>query len=674
MSAVQANRKCGGAAGALGAHSLTLGRTCGRLGVNPMDDPNALSPARNRLLPHFRFIWGGKEAIRGNWFLGLVGFHTKGYPRELWVYFSVRGFLLWSSGSAVAAYFVGAAALTWFFSRNPYNQIGYADLVLPTRWSDLRAKRGQAQIEEGLDKLKAKQYGPAFMLLNHGLARKPDNIAARLVVGEMFTSFGYLSRAMQTYRGGLPYAGDQPRFLNAAFKLAEYMEDYALLLELVTEAEKVVPPELNLLRRQLQEKRLLAYEKLGRFDEILALHAATPNPSMRLQSARLRALSGQGKGAQAIAELEAEPAKFGLLREPWDLLLELARENGRADAGRKAVNELVALEPARHRFYARRIAYLVEIGAESEALDQVDDYFFRFGGDPAASALLLKELQAHPLRAVVDKAWNLCRTFGAAEPAVHVAYVQNLIKLGEVDEARRECTMVARELQRRQLSDGGWIEGTNLLLDSLILDSPSSRNLLLNYAGARPLSPDAYRTMVGSLYQAGRFDAARDVAQIGKNRYPAIQGFPSDVFTARSESLSAPIAVKAKEAPTVVSAAEAKPELAALEAAMQAGDWESALAKITIVEKSPLARELGDKLLYDRITIHGHLSDQTEISWYMRRLIESGRPDPARLRVIANALYDAGNDASAHTILREVLRKYPDAKWALTQIEVWRKK
>lgn len=641
------------------------------LGSIPMDDPNALSPARNRLLPHFRFIWGGKEAIRGNWFLGLVGFHTKGYPRELWVYLSVRGLLLWSSGSALAAYFIGAAALTWFFSRNPYNQIGYADLVLPTRWSELRAKRGQAQIEEGLDKLKAKQYGSAFMLLNHGLGRKPDNIAARLVVGEMFTSFGYLSRAMQIYRGGLPYAGHQPRLLNAAFKLAEYMEDYALLLELVTEAEKVVPPELNLMRRQLQEKRLLAYEKLGRYDEILALHATTPNPSMRLHSARLRALSGQGRGAEAIAELEATPAKFGLLREPWELLLELARANQRPDVGRRAVDALVALEPARHRFYARRIAYLGEIGAEVEALDRVDDFFFRFGGDPAAAVYLLNEFRGHPLRAVVDKVWNLCRTFGTAEPAVQAAYVQHLIRLGAVDEARRHFNVAARELQQKRLSDGGWVEGTSLLLDSLMLDSPSSQSLLLTYAEAKPLSPDAYRTMVGSLYQAGRFDTARSVAQVGKSRYPAIQGFPTDVFTVRTDVAAAPIATKVKEVPAVVPVAIAKPELAALEAAMQAGDWESALAKIAIVEKSPLARELGDKLLYDRITIHGHLSEQTEISWYMRRLIEAGRPDPARLRVIANELFNQGSKNSAETLLREVLRKYPDAKWAKDLAQSW---
>ncbi|MBX3751518.1 MAG: hypothetical protein KF897_15675 [Opitutaceae bacterium] len=490
-----------------------------------MDDPNALSPARNRLLPHFRFIWGGKETIRGNWFLGLIGFHTKGYPRELWVYFSVRGFLLWSTGSAVAAYFVGAAALTWFFSRNPYNQISYADLVLPTRWSELRAKRGQAQIEEGLDKLKAKQYGPAFMLLNHGLARKPDNIAARLVVGEMFTSFGYLSRAMQIYRAGLPYAGDQPRFLNAAFKLAEYMEDYALLLDLVTEAEKVVPPELNLLRRQLQEKRLLAYEKLGRYDEILALHAATPAPTMRLQIARLRALSATGRGPEAIAELEANPERFGLLRVPHELMLELAKANGRSDLCLRAVDTLVAMEPMRHRFHVLKIAYLAEIGAEHEAMDLVDGFFLRFGGDPVAAAVLLKALEGHPSRALVEKVWASCQTFGLAGPAAHISYVQNLIKLGALSEARREFGLAVSKIQQSRFADNGWVEGTSLLLDNLTMDSPSTRNLLQNYASTRPLGPEAYRTLVGTLYRSEQYGAAREIALIGRNRYPAIQGF-----------------------------------------------------------------------------------------------------------------------------------------------------
>lgn len=635
-----------------------------------MDNPVAVPPGRIRLIPHFRFIWGAKEVVRGNWFLGLVGIHTKGYPRELWVYFSVRGLLWWGSGSLVAAYFLGAAALVYFYGRNPYNQISYTDLILPTRWSELRTKRGQTYIDEGLAKLKAGQYAPAFMLLNQGLARKPDNIPARLVVGQMYASFGYLNRAMQVYREGLPYAADQHRFVTATFQLAEYMEDYELVLKLVSEAEAAVPANATLMRRLLQEKRILAYEKLGRYDDILALWETNrATPSMRLNAARLRALSGTGKGAEAIAALEANPSQYGLLREPWELLLELARANKRPEVGRLAIDAMVALEPERFRFYAKRIGYLAEMGADKEALGLVDDYFLRFGGDATAVAMLLKEVESNSTRQLVDHIWQETKAVGLAGPAAHMAYVQCLMQLGDIQEAKRQFALARQSIQQTKYREDGWVEGTELLLGLMESESPSGRKLLMDYASGRPLSPSAYRTMTNNLLRADRQDAAREIALLALNRFPAIRDLPPAALELRSPETAVAVAPKPRE--PVILATEARKELAALEKALQAKQWDEALARIAIVEKSTLTKELGDQLLYWRITIHGNLANQTEISWYMRRLLESGRLEPARLRALAVELYNAGHADSALTLLREVLRKHPDAKWAIDQIKLW---
>ena len=635
-----------------------------------MDNPVAVPPGRIRLIPHFRFIWGAKEVVRGNWFLGLVGIHTKGYPRELWVYISVRGLLWWGSGSLVAAYFLGAAALVYFYSRNPYNQITYTDLILPTHWSELRTKRGQTYIDEGLAKLKAGQYAPAFMLLNQGLARKPDNIPARLVVGQMYASFGYLNRAMQVYREGLPYAADQHRFVTATFQLAEYMEDYELVLKLVSEAEAAVPAEATLMRRLLQEKRILAYEKLGRYDDILALWEANrATPSMRLNAARLRALSGTGKGAEAIAALEANPSQYGLLREPWELLLELAQANKRPEVGRLAIDALIALEPARFRFHAKRIGYFEEIGAEKEALGLIDDYFFRFGGDTAAVVMLLKTVETTSSRQLIDRIWQEINAVGQAVPTARIAYIQNLMHLGAIQDAKREFIATKQVMERTNYRDEGWIEGTELLLGLMESESPSSRKLLIDFASGRPLSPTAYRTITENLLRAKRLDAAREIALICRNRFPAIRDLPAVALELRNPDIAVVAAPKPRE--LAILATEARKELAALENALKARQWSEALARIAIVEKSTLTKELGDQLLYWRIMIHGNLANQTEISWYMRRLLEPGRLEPARLRTLAVQLHTGGHPDSALTILREVLRKHPDAKWAADQIKLW---
>jgi tetratricopeptide (TPR) repeat protein len=572
----------------------------------------------------------------------------------------------------VAAYFLGAAALVYFYSRNPYNQISYTDLILPTRWSELRTKRGQTYIDEGLAKLKAGQYAPAFMLLNQGLARKPDNIPARLVVGQMYASFGYLNRAMQVYREGLPYAADQHRFVTATFQLAEYMEDYELVLNLVSEAEAAVPANATLMRRLLQEKRILAYEKLGRYDDILALWETNrATPSMRLNAARLRALSGTGKGAEAIAALEANPSHYGLLHMPWELLLELAKENNRPEVGRLAVNTLVALEPTRHRFYAKRIAYLSEIGAEQEALTFVHDYFLRFGGDAIAASTLLKEIEQNPTKALNDQIWGEIQSVGTAGPVTRAYYVHNLMRLGEISLAKNVFEIAKAEIIQRNLPDKGWLQGTEILLELLQADTPSSRSLLLNTTRSLLLSPDNLRNIISILKIQGRDDAAREVSMLAQNRFPAIRDLPRGLFdTPKQDAIAANTPIL-RTTHQVIPITQANVELDSLKSAISTAKWEDALTHIEIVEKSPLARNLGDQLFYWRIMIHGHLSQQTEISWYMRRLLEPGKLEPARLRALASGLHSQGYHDSALTILREVLRKHPEAKWASDLIRNW---
>jgi len=637
-----------------------------------MDNPAAVPPGRIRLLPYFRIIWGAKEAMRGNWYVGLIGFHTKGYPRELWIYLSLRGFLRWSAGTLIVTYFVGAAALTWFFSRNPYNKITYSDLILPSHWSELRTLRGEANIEEGLAKLKAKQYGVAFMLLNQGLARKPDNLSARLVVARMYTSMGYFPRAMKIYRAGLPYAGEQRRFVSAAIQLAEYTEDYEMVLCLIKEAEAVVPADSQLFRTFLQEKRILAYEKLGRYDDIEALWVANQSkPTMRLNAAHLRTLATKGKTAEAIAALEANPEQYGLLREPWELLLELAKIAKNNAVGRRAVDALVALEPSRYRFYIKRIAYLDEIGAQSEALLSVDDYFLRFGADPAAVAMLLKGAESNPTRALVQHIWAEAQASGQVGPAARMSYVQNLLRLGDINLAQQEFVLTRRQIESMNYPHGGWLEGTEALLGIMVSDSPSSRSLLQTYAAGRPLPPAAFRTLVDALLRSSRQDAAHEMALLARKRYPSIRDIPADALKTPASAALVAITPKSHETEIVVPLTEARQELTALEAAIQAAQWTAALAHITTIEKSPLAKELSDQLLYQRIAIHGHLSEQTEVSWYMRRLLESFRLDTTRIRALALKLHETGHVNSAQTILREVLRKHPDAKWAADQLRTW---
>lgn len=94
-------------------------------------------------------------------------------------------------------------------NKNPYNRISYTDLILPTRWDELRSKRGEALIDEGLNEIKEQRFGVGLMLLAHGLKLEPSNVAGRMILGQMYAQAGYVHRALSIFRIGLPYAAQQ---------------------------------------------------------------------------------------------------------------------------------------------------------------------------------------------------------------------------------------------------------------------------------------------------------------------------------------------------------------------------------------------------------------------------------------------------------------------------------
>jgi hypothetical protein len=169
----------------------------------------------------------------------------------------------------------------------------------------------------------------------------------------------------------------------------------------------------------------------------------------------------------------------------------------------------------------------------------------------------------------------------------------------------------------------------------------------------------------------GRNDTAREVAFLAKNRFPKIRGINPEVFSIPENEPNVAVAINHTPTQNVISLTKAQDELESLKKTLYNTQWEKALLHIEAIEKSPLSRDLAEQLLYWRITIHGNLSNQTEVSWYMRRLLESGKLESARLRTLAVELHTCGHADSAFTILREVLRKHPDAKWATDQITLW---
>ncbi|MFI5356032.1 MAG: hypothetical protein ACHQ4G_01720 [Opitutales bacterium] len=631
------------------------------------------APIRNRLIPRIQVIWSARSAPKVRWVGGLFGLQLRGSGvRELILYLSIRGALLWSGALLLAAFVVGTASGAYFLARNPYNRISYADLVLPTRWGTLREKRGLTLIDDGLHQMQTRRYAAGVMLLARGLQLEPSNIPARLVLGQVYAQGGFLQKAMQVFRDGIPYAGGRQRYLDICFKMAGYLEDYQQALDMVAEAEKTVAPGDATMRRWLRDQQATALVRLGHDQEVLALWAAAQGgvPSMALNAAWARALAGLGQGSQAMAAVEQDPGKFGVFAEPWQLLLELARETHQPAVGRRAAQALVAIDPADFHYHAQRLVYLVEVGRPAEIKPAVLDYYLRFGLDEAARVTLLKELEPVATREAVQLIWAQTEATGRIGVPERIAHVQDLIMAGALPEAARQFELTQRAISLAKAPDGGWVDGTRVLLDLLTTGSASGLTQLQAFCNNHPLTPAAFRMLVRSLLVNDRSSAAREMVALARNRYPGIQNLP-EIAAPETGDAEAVLRRERERENARVSNSEARAALASLNAALAAGRWDEALDAIAKVEKSSLTGELGDMLLYDRLAIHGHLSNQTELSWYLRRLFEQPHPDPARLRALAVELHDAGQTDSALTLLRVVRGKFPSAAWAAALQKAW---
>lgn len=620
-------------------------------------------------------VWSRATEPKARWMGGLLGFRILSGARDLMILIAVRGVLWWSAGLAVAAFVIGTAAGAWLLSRNPHNRIGYLDLVLPTRWDGLRSKRGAALIDEGINEVKNRRYAAGIMLLSHGLRMEPSNLSGRILLGQMLAGGGQLHRAMQVFRGGLKHAAGQQRYIETAFRLADYLEDDALQLDMLDEVAPAVADDDETLHRWLRDRRAEVLVRLGRYAEVADLwSAAVESPSMRLNAAYARALAGMGRAEEAMAQIEAAPDKFGVFGEPWRLLLDIAHTADSSEVGRRAANAMVQADPGDHGLWVERVAYLWDIGAPAEVQPAVEDFFNRFGLNVAARVQLLKRLESVSPRNDVpaDLVWRRVTELGQPNLQERIAQVQNLLVWGQLAAARQEYAVARQEIEAQAPEQRTWAEGTGHLLDLLATRSPSSLSQLTAFASTRPLSPEAFRFLIRALASGEAWREAADVAALARNRFPAIRNLPELDRPDEAELAVVPTEIALPVA-AIVNNAEGQAALTALQAALTAGEWARALEQIVVVEKSPLAKDIAEQLLYDRIRIHGQLSNQTELLWFLRRLMERPRGfAPARLKSEAEVLHGAGRTDSALTLLREVLRRHPEAKWAADLQQQWR--
>jgi len=441
-------------------------------------------------LPRLQLVWRPWSAPEAKWRLRLIGICYKETPRRLFVFLSVRGLLLWSSGTALAAYLVGTAALAWIWGQNPYNHITYADLALPTRWRELRSKRGQGQIDEGIHELRSGNFSAGVMLLNHGLGEHPSDFRGRLVLSQVFINLGYLHRGQQVLEDGLGLGPPPKVYRESLLRLTNYLEDYERVLELTDRIEKTLPATDGATRRWVLTQRVAALEKLHRYDEIEKLrNAQIDSPSFAVEAAWARVQAARGRPEEALREIARDPGRFGVTADRCQLQLALAIAAHDPVTARAAIQAWIKEEPTKPEPRLAEIVALIQLGDATDARDRLQRFFLNFGSEKAAVVFAFRKFSELPDVRWLQAAHQEAVESGAMGVEARIPYVQGLLMAGKVAEARAEFDLVASLIEKAKVKDFGWAEGTRLLLDVITNDSPSNRSQLIDFFRGHRLTP-----------------------------------------------------------------------------------------------------------------------------------------------------------------------------------------
>ncbi len=628
--------------------------------------------------PYFHWVWKPAGQPNASWKWQLFGYYWRETPRRLNLVFSFRGLLLWSASLSFAAYLIGAAVIVGIWSRNPYNQVGYLDVVLPTRWAELRALRGRGLIAEGVAEIKAKRYAIGIMRLRQGLARAPQDFNGRLELARVFVLLGRLNQAQQFLAEGLNYEQPPRAYRDMLLALTIYIEDFDQALHYVEVLQKGASEETV---RDLVGWQARTLERLGRSKDLESLRnklrAGVPSIEVEAAWARSQLESENGSPQLALSEILKDRARFGTAPESLALQIELASACHDFSSVEEGVRLWLEEDPAGSLPRIHEIVARCSLGQDAIARSKIVDFFVSYAADPAAGPLLLKELTNARATEYLKFAFTEAQSAGAASVPTRICYVQGLMLAGEFTEARIQLTAVEDLIKSSKIKDTEWSLAARRLLDAVQSPGDSTNSLLVDYLETRKMNPDGFR-FVWRVLARGQSPVIADATILARNRFPGIR-FAKDETSvlARIASLRPPdrgalasTQVQLKSPPpsepprTRITPASVQKSLRQIEDFIARGDFAGAKRELVSIDRVNIDEFRGEIALL-RLKIYGELGEFAELTSALHIYLRSPSANQATLRRLAERWNNPKQRDSALTLLRETYSKFPSANWTI---------
>lgn len=647
-----------------------------------MPTPSQL-PSGPRQFPRLKFIWGSREVIVGHWRLGLFGFYerSRGF-RFSGLAISVRGLLCWTLALGVAGYVGGAWALTHWLQRNPYNQLGFVDvLAWPVRREQLARVRAKGWLAQGKAAMKEGRWSEGVFYLRRGLDLTPEDHEARFVLSQFYLLAGQRPRAL-----ALLVAGVDPRFplparpmFEAALQVTFAGEDWASALALCDRAlPRLGATEQWGFRQWLVAKKLEVLLATHRAPEAVALaegEGEAADVAVKLQHAR--ALVAAERTSEAIAALRGWRKSADADQAAQLLRLEATtlREAGLRDDLERALVQLRAVHPSS----VADAAFGVEERARSgRGADRaLEEFFLRFAFTAADLQLVSQPLARIPEVRLVRRVVEVAKERGYAVRPFHIQLVEAQLRQGDWKAAATAVDAMAAEFAAANPDARTWHELMSALVASLSPVGNVSPQPIVIYLRSHLLSLEAYQLTISALRRAGRDEPARDVIALGRKLY-----VESPSLVAEAAEVEAVLARRPAPAPllparpAVVLPATAEEFFRALDAQIAAKAWAQAAG---LAANAQFARPVPEwlpsrerELLFREIRIAQGQQNGGELRTSVRLFLGADTTRADQLLALAREWRADGARDDALRLVNWVIEAIPDHAEARALQAEWR--
>lgn len=591
---------------------------------------------------------------------------------------SVRGLLVWGFTFGAIAYFSGALALLHWHDRAPHNRIGYLDLIVPSRWSQVSALRGQGTIAEAYDDLKAGNFQPGFAKLRVGLARNPADAQARIDLARIYVALRLRPVAERTLLDAFAHGYPGAAFVREGFALlndGDHPEQSLLFAgEARSAAIEANAPERDL--RMIDEGTIRTLLEAGRSAEALAFVQRHLPPEDELATDVLvRHLLGIKNYDEAVRVMEVWLERAPLSAEALRMAVQTYRESGRFSEMQTALARLRARVGAPPEFAAYLVIQNALSGHRSGPETAVDDFLFRHGADPRnlqlVASLLAEIGEARPLLRIEQDA----RERGFDPTRLRLARLQALIATRDWTEASALAEALTESKSRLAPSEIPLFETLKFLALTCRDGASGAKSGLVEAISRRPGKVKLYRTVIESLLSAGQAQTALEVLSFGEGPFPDSR-YLSD---ARARVMAQLAKEEATEQVLIPGKEEAAPLtdvpalLRAVEEQAALGRREEALSLIRRHRRSApgVFTDKDAELARWEVRLPAESGDLAQLQFNLRTHLKNGALGADEVVALATDWHASGHASSARAAVRELLKRDSNHPGALRLWSEW---